>query len=101
MARKAENGDGLDPVARQILDLLAARAPGQTISPADAARAFFELRRKPGDPADGWRGYLHAANQQALHLARQGRIEILRRGAVQDPHKPIKGVIRLRLPQGA
>ena len=99
MARTDDSDDRLDPVARQILDLLAAREPGKTICPSDAARAFFEARRKSGDPVDGWRGYMHAANQQARFLARQGRIEILRRGDVQDPHKPVKGVIRLRLPQ--
>ena len=98
MTRKNDSEERLDPVARQILDLLAARESGKTISPSDAARAFFEARRKPGDPPEGWRSYLHAAKQQALHLARERRIEILRRGETQDPHKPIKGVIRLRLP---
>ena len=98
MSEDTSNGEKLDPVARQILDLLAAREAGATIGPSDAARAFFEVRRKPSDPADGWRGYLHAAKQQALHLARAGRIEMLRRGEVQDPHKPVKGVVRLRLP---
>ena len=101
MTGKKDSDEKLDPVARTILDLLAERDRGKTICPSDAARAFFEARRKPGDPADGWRTYMHAANQQARHLARQGRIEILRRNEVQDPHAPIKGVIRLRLPQGS
>jgi hypothetical protein len=37
--------------------------------------------------------------QQALHLARQGRIAILRKGRPVDPNKPVKGVIRLARPQ--
>ena len=101
MKSEKDNNEKLDPVAGSILDLLAACAPGKTISPSDAARAYYEARRKPSDPADGWRGYLNAANQQALHLARAGRIEILRRGEPQDPHKPIKGLLRLRLPEKA
>ncbi len=36
-----------------------------------------------------------AVRQQALHLARQGRIVILRKGRPVDPHAPVKGVIRL------
>ncbi|MEX0922330.1 MAG: DUF3253 domain-containing protein [Rhodovibrionaceae bacterium] len=99
MTQRKDPQDKLDPVAQTILDLLAAEAAGKTIAPADAARAFYKDRRKAGDPADGWRGYMNAANQQALHLARAGRIEILRRGEVQDPHKPIKGLLRLRLPE--
>ena len=35
--------------------------------------------------------------QQALNLARQGRILILRKGRPVDPHAPVKGVVRLAL----
>ena len=87
----------LDPVGRLILDLLAAGEPGYSLTPADVARAFAEGRRKKNDPPDLWRRYMNAVRQQALHLARAGRLVILRRGQVQDPHAPIKGVIRLAL----
>ena len=93
-----ENERELDPVAQTVLTLVAARGMGQSICPSEAARAFAEPRRKKNDPTDLWRRYLPAVRQQALHLARQGRIDILRRGARQDPGKPIKGVIRLTLP---
>ena len=93
-----ENERKLDPVAQTLLTLVAARGAGQSICPSEAARAFADSRRKKSDPADLWRRYLPAVRQQALHLARQGRIDILRRGARQDPGKPIKGVIRLTLP---
>lgn len=96
----ATDSDKLDPVAETILALLAAAGPGGTVAPDQVARAFWKPRARPSDPADGWRRYLHAVNQQARFLARAGRIEILRKGApVEDPHAPIKGVIRLRLPQ--
>ncbi len=88
-----------DPVARTILDLLAEAGPGKTIEPGDAARAFAAERAKRGDPPDLWRRYLPAARQQALHLARQGRITILRKGKPADPHAPIKGLVRLALPE--
>lgn len=90
---------GLDPVAQTILAEIAARGPGKSISPIDAARAYAAPRAKPSDPPDAWRRYLPATRQQALHLARAGRIAILRKGKPVDPHKPIKGVIRLALPE--
>lgn len=90
----------LDPVAATILELLQAAGPGASISPDEVARTFWQPRARPSDPADGWRRYMNAVNQQARFLARQGRIEILRKGRpVEDPNAPIKGVIRLRLPQ--
>ncbi|WP_119169397.1 DUF3253 domain-containing protein [Algihabitans albus] len=94
----SENHEKLDPVAETLLTLVTARGSGKSICPSDAARAFAETKRKKSDPTDLWRRYLPAVRQQALHLARQGRIDILRRGARQDPRKPIKGVIRLTLP---
>ncbi len=84
-----------DPVARAVLDLIAALAPGRSISPVAAARSVAAARAKPGDPPDAWRRYLPAVRQQALHLARQGRIAILRKGKPVDPHAPFNGVVRL------
>ncbi len=89
-----------DPGALKILELLEAGGPEHTVSPDDVARAFAEPRRKKSDPPDVWRRYMHAVRQQAIHLARAGRIVILRRGEPQDPHAPIKGLIRLALPKG-
>jgi hypothetical protein len=84
-----------DPVAEVILGLLAGLPAGKSISPEDAARAFAEARRRPSDPPDLWRRYLPSVRQQALHLARRGRIAILRKGKPVDPNAPVKGVIRL------
>ena len=90
-----DEAGGEDPVARAILDLIAALAPGRSISPVEAARAFALGRARPGDPLDAWRRYLPAVRQQALHLARRGRLAILRKGKPVDPHAPFKGVVRL------
>ncbi len=90
-----------DPIAQQIFDLLAARGPGKSICPSEAARAMQAAYGKPSAPADAWRRYLAPVRQQALHLARRGEILILRKGKPVDPHKPVKGVIRLALPRPA
>jgi len=89
-----------DPVAAKILELVAAAGLGQAIRPTDVAHAIAAERRKPSDPPDLWHRYLQAVNEQARALARRGEIEILRKGRVADPTKPIKGVIRLTLPGG-
>ena len=94
----AESDEALDPVAKAILETLAERGAGGSISPVEAAQAYAKPRAKPSDPPDLWRRYLPAARQQALHLARAGRIAILRKGKPVDPHKPVKGVIRLAFP---
>lgn len=88
-----------DAVALKILELLRAGDPDHTVSPDDVARAFAETRRKKSDPPDVWRRYMNAVRQQAVHLARAGKIVILRRGEPQDPHAPVKGLIRLGLPK--
>ncbi|MCH8098734.1 MAG: DUF3253 domain-containing protein [Proteobacteria bacterium] len=85
---------GDDPVARAILDLIETLAPGRSISPVEAARAFALAHARPGDPPDAWRRYLPAVRQQALNLARRGRLTILRKGKPVDPHAPFKGVVR-------
>ena len=91
---------GTDPVARAILDLLAERGPAKSISPEDAARAFAASRSRPVGSPEQWHHYLLAVRQQALHLARRGQIRILRKGKAVDPGQPVKGVIRLALPEG-
>ena len=88
-----------DPIAQRIFELLEARGAGKSICPTDAAQALQAAYGKPNAPKDAWRRYLAPVRQQALHLARQGRLLILRKGKPVDPHKPVKGVIRLALPR--
>jgi len=88
-----------DAVAQMILALLQQGGAGHSLSLSDVARAFAEPRRKKSDPPEIWRRYMNAVRQQALFLARSGKIVILRRGEPQDPKAPIKGLIRLALPK--
>ena len=46
-------------------------------------------------PPDGWHKYMTAVRQQAIHLARKGRLQITRKGEPVDPNN-FKGVVRLR-----
>jgi hypothetical protein len=97
MSDEADSGPLDDPVAEAILDTLTALEPGASISMMDAARAIADRRRRPADGPELWRRYMNAVRQQATHLARQGRLEIVRKGQPVDP-KNFKGVVRLRLP---
>lgn len=94
----AETPDTRDPIADAILECLAAAKPGGSVSPEDVARAVAEARRKPSDTSDLWRRYLSAVKQQAIHLARAGSIQVLRKGKPVDDPARVKGVIRYRLP---
>lgn len=87
----------LDPVAETILELLAAAAPDKSISPEEVARAVAAQRQRRNDPPDAWRRYLPAVKQQALFLARAGRLVVLRKGKAVDP-QTAKGVIRYKRP---
>lgn len=98
-SRSPEGAGHPDAVAQTILELLHDAGVGASLSPDDIARSFAERRRKKSDPSDLWRRYLNAVRQQALHLAREGKIVILRRGEPQDPQAPIKGLVRLALPE--
>jgi hypothetical protein len=93
-----------DPIAGEILAAVAALPAGKSLSPEAIARMVAEGRHKSRQgaagksepvPANAWRRYLRPVKQQALNLARQGRITILRKGKPADPHAPIKGVIRI------
>ncbi len=84
----------LDPIAAALLEALS-QTEG-SLSPQDIAKEIAKARAKPKDPPDIWKKYLRAVKQQAVHLARAGRIEILRKGKPADPDN-FKGVVRLRL----
>ncbi len=93
----AEFAPALDPIAQTILDLLAAAEPHKSVSPEDVARAVADSRRRPNDPPDLWRRYLPAVKQQALHLARSGKLIVMRKGKPVDA-QTAKGVIRYKRP---
>lgn len=82
-----------DPIAIAILEML---ADGASLQFKDIAMRIFEVKRRPKDRPDGWRKYMTSVKQQAVHLARQGRVEIVRKGEVADPND-FKGIVRVRL----
>lgn len=97
MPNSETNGEQQDdPVATAILTVIAA-AGGASVAPREVAQALAALHPKPRDRPDAWRRYLTAVRQQSLHLARSGRIQLIRRGQPVAPHN-IKGVIRLGPP---
>lgn len=77
-----------DRIETAILDLVHARGPGKSICPSEAAKEAF---------GDAWNTYMRQVRQAAVHLARQGRISILRKGKRADPEN-FKGVYRLSVP---
>ncbi|MBW6397770.1 DUF3253 domain-containing protein [Roseomonas sp. HJA6] len=77
-----------EPAIREaILAQTAACPPGRSISPSDVAQVL--------EP-EGWQSLLTRIRREAVLLAREGRIDILRKGKPVDPEAEIRGVIRLR-----
>jgi hypothetical protein len=79
-----------DAIAAEILRQVAMRGAGKSICPSDVARALASAELE-------WRALMGAVRQAALALARDGRIEVLRKGRPVDPAAEIRGVIRLRV----
>ena len=72
-----------------IADLLAARDPGKTICPSEAAR------RLGGD--DGFRPLMPLVREAAGAMAARGEVRVTQRGVVVDP-ATARGPIRLGRP---
>jgi len=83
-----------DPVVIAILDAL---GTGKAPTFQDVARTIAKQRGKPKDGPNLWRRYMNAVKQQAVHLAKSGRIEITRKGEAVDP-RDFKGIVKMRLP---
>lgn len=80
-------------VASAILTLTASRGADASICPSEAARQVAGEAR--------WQVLLPAVRRVAVALAKEGRIEITRKGRAVDPDA-FKGVYRLRVkPDGA
>lgn len=85
----------LDPVAETILSVLSRMGEGELISPENLAKAIAETKRKPKDGPQLWRRYFNATKQQTIFLARQKKVEIIRKGEVADPND-LKGLWKVR-----
>lgn len=71
-----------------LLDLLSQVRKAESISPNDIAKAINR---------EGWQRELPKVRAVVVGLARQGRLEMLRKGKPVEP-EGIKGVYRVRLP---
>jgi len=78
-----------DRIETAILTLVEHRGAQKSICPSEAAREAF---------GEDWNDHMRHVRAAAVHLARQGRIEILRKGKRVDPEN-FKGVYRLSLPR--
>ncbi len=78
------------PIEDAILQQLADVPAGKSIDPANVAKAIQPER---------WQQILGHVRTNALELAREGKVVILRHNKPADPDS-FKGVYRLRLPTG-
>ncbi|MGW5714778.1 DUF3253 domain-containing protein [Amycolatopsis sp. NPDC003865] len=74
-----------DRLRAAILALAAARGPGSSTCPSDAARAI----------ADDWRPLLPRARELARELAKSGAVRLTQRGRPLDPGGDWSGPIRI------
>jgi hypothetical protein len=86
--------DAAPKLADVILELCAKAAPDETIDPVDAAKAFAEVSGRGRSVP--WEGYLQPVRDNAVRLAREGKIIIYRKGVPADPDT-FKGPYRLGL----
>ena len=76
----------IEAITDALLRIAAERGPEKSLCPTDVARAVS---------AENWRPLLGSVRKVAADLARQGKIEILRKGKPINPDD-MRGVIRLR-----
>ena len=76
----------IEAITDAMLRIAAERGPEKSLCPTDVARAVS---------AENWRPLLGAVRKVAADLARQGKIEVLRKGKPINPDE-MRGVIRLR-----
>ena len=75
-------------IREAILAAAVSRGAEKSLCPSEVARALT--------PED-WRPLTARVRREAMVLAREGRIEVLRKGRPVDPAAEIRGVIRLRI----
>jgi len=75
-------------IREAILAAAASHGAEKSLCPSEVARALT--------PED-WRPLTARVRREAMALAREGRIEVLRKGRPVDPAAEIRGVIRLRI----
>jgi hypothetical protein len=79
-----------DAIAAEILRQTAERGAAKSICPSEVARAL-------APEEEAWRRLMGPVRATALRLAREGQVEVLRKGKPVDPNQEVRGVIRLRV----
>ena len=79
-----------DQLAETVLELAAARGPGKTICPSEAARALA------GNKPENWSPLMSPIRHVAIRLMKEGRITIMRKGRPVDPDD-FKGIYRIAI----
>ena len=74
-------------VRSRILSVLHAHGEDVVVTPTTIAKDIDEIR---------WREYLKEIRAQAIQLAREDRIEVLRKGKWISPDK-VRGIVKFRL----
>jgi hypothetical protein len=85
-------------ICAEILHQVEQRGADKSICPSEVARALFGQTPPIADGA-AWQSLLGSVRRAAIALAREGRIDILRKGQPVGPLTELaalKGVIRLR-----
>ena len=86
----ATDPDEESSITECILDLLKTRGPYKTICPSEVPRKLYDTNT--------WRSKMELTRKVALQLVKEGKIVIKQKGKIVDISKPIKGPIRLSLP---
>jgi len=90
-SKSPSSSHGPEALRSAILDLLAAREPGKTICPSEAARALA------GSDERQWSRLMKPLRAIAVEMAKAGELEIRRKNKPVDPSS-FRGVYRLALP---
>jgi hypothetical protein len=83
-------------LASIILRLTAMTDEGGLVTPAEVAQAAKPPSKKESKGREAWRGQIRHVRSAAIGLARQGKIDIIRKGEPVDTTKPFKGLYKLR-----
>jgi len=77
----------METLEELIIRLTTERGADKSICPSEVARLL-------GDP---WQRHMTPVRQAAIRLAREGRVQVLRKGKPVDDLDEVRGVIRLRI----
>ncbi len=79
----------MESLENLIIRLTTERGADKSICPSEVARLL-------GDP---WQRHMTPVRQAAIRLAKEGRVEVLRKGKPLESLDEVRGVIRLRIKQ--